>query len=148
MYLNRNLFYCIIAFISGILVVMVPLMLTAEPATSEELRIAESSAAIGALSENVTDRQVYSYSFLLYNGRGQTVNVSVAKPVFTEGISDRIITEDTSVTVNESLTSGSSILVEGSFVFDASGLTKEEIVSLEPFIEHMRIVSVEILDYP
>ncbi|MCQ6963261.1 hypothetical protein [Methanolobus chelungpuianus] len=148
MHLNRNLFYCGIAFIAGILVVLVPLMLTAEPAASEELRITESSAAIGALSENTTDRQVYSYSFVLYNGRGQTVNVSVAEPVFSEGISDRIITEDTSITVNESLTPGSSMTVEGSFVFDARGLTKDEIVNLEPFIDYVRLISVEIIDNP
>lgn len=147
MYLNRNLFYCFIAFIAGILVVLVPLMLTAEPATVEELRITESSAAIGALSGNDTDQQVYSYSFVLYNGRGQTVNISMAEPVFTENISDRILTEDTSVMVNESLTPGSSILVEESFVFDASGLSKEEIV-VESFIEHVRILSVEIIDHP
>ncbi|MDK2834897.1 MAG: hypothetical protein PWR29_1062 [Methanolobus sp.] len=147
MHLNRNLFYYIIVFIAGILVVLVPLTLSAEPATVEELRITESSAAIGALSENATDQQVCSYSFVLYNGRGQTVNIFMAEPVFSEGISDRILTENTSVTVSESLTPGSSLVVEGSFVFDANGLTKEEIVKLEPFIEHVRIISVETLDH-
>lgn len=148
MHLNKNFLYCTIAFAAGILLVLLPLMLTPEPVMVEELRITESSAAIGAFNESINGQQLYSYSFVLYNGRSQPVNVTLAEPVFTEGISGRILTSDTSINVNKTILPDSSIVVEGEFVFDATGLTKEEIVGLEPFIEHVAIVSTEIVDHP
>ncbi|MDP2215673.1 MAG: hypothetical protein Q8J68_00055 [Methanolobus sp.] len=140
--------YCIISFAAGILIGLGPAMLVAEPVMLKELRITESSAAIGMFNESSSDQQLYSYSFLLYNGRDQSLQIDTVEPVFGAGISSRIITENTSLDINRTVGPDSSITVEGQVVVDITGLTKEDIFGFEPFIDHVVVRSTEIVDHP
>jgi hypothetical protein len=146
--MDKTLLYCIIAFIAGVLVGIGPFMLVAEPAMIEELMITEGTAAIGALNETNIDQQLYSYSFVLYNGKGQTVHIDDVGPVFRKDISGRLLAAGTPINVNKTMHPNSSILVEGQIVFDATGLTKEEILEYMPLIDHVEVRSTEIILYP
>jgi hypothetical protein len=148
MRINKSFLYCIIALAAGILIGPGVSMLVADPVMLEELRIMESSASIGMFNENNSDQQLYSYSFLLHNGRGQPVHIDTIEPVFGADISSRIIAENTSLAINRTISPDSSITVEGQTVFDTTGLTKEDIVRFEPFIDHVAVRSTEIVDHP
>jgi hypothetical protein len=140
--------YCIIAFVTGVMIGLGPAMLVAEPVMLKELRITESSSAIGMSNESSSDQQLYSYSFLLYNGRDQSVHIDTVEPVFGADISRRVITENKSLDVNRTVSPDSSFTVQGQVVFDTTGLTKEDIVGFEPFIDHVVVRSTEIVDHP
>ena len=148
MQINKSFLYCIIALAAGILIGLGPAMFVAEPVMLQELRITESSAAIGMFNEDSSDQQLYSYSFLLYNGRDQPVHIDTIEPVFGADISSRIITDNTSININRIISPDSSITVEGQVIFDTTGLTKEDIVGFEPFIDCVAVRSIEVVDHP
>ncbi|AFV25213.1 hypothetical protein Mpsy_3014 [Methanolobus psychrophilus R15] len=148
MRINKSFLYCIITFAAGILIGLGPAMLVAEPVMLKELRITESSAAIGMFNESNSDQQLYSYSFLLHNGRDQSVHIDTVEPVFGADIASRIITENKSLDINRTVSPDSSITVEGQVVFDTTGLTKEDIFGFEPFIDRVAVRSTEIVDHP
>ncbi|WP_292464448.1 hypothetical protein [Methanolobus sp.] len=145
---NKSFLYYVVALVAGILIGLGPAMLVAEPVVLGELSITESSAAIGMSNKNISDQQLYSYSFLLHNDRDRPVHIDSIEPVFGADISSRIIAENTSLAINRTISPDSSITVEGQIVFDSTGLTKEDIVGFEPFIDHVVVRSIEIVDHP
>ncbi len=146
--MDKSFLYCAIAFTAGVLVGVGPLLLAAEPAMIDNLLITESTAAIGALNETNIDQQLYSYSFVLYNGKSQQIHIDAVEPVFRQDFSGRLLAAGSPIDVNKTMHPNSSILVEGQVIFDATGLTKEEILKYGPLIDHVEVRSTEIIPYP
>jgi hypothetical protein len=84
----------------------------------------------------------------LYNGKSQQIHVDAVGPVFRQDFSDRLLAADSPIDVNKTMYPNSTILVEGKVIFDATGLTKEEILEHGPLIDHVEIRSTEIIPYP
>ena len=67
------------------------------------------------------------------------------EPILGVGIKDKILTEDLKVVVEKSIPSKGSIEINGVVVFNTKGLSKQEIVELEPFITGIKVVSEKIV---
>jgi len=104
--------------------------------------IAGSTSSIGAVGENTNDfdTQSYKYAFTLTNNEAADITIVSAEPVLSEKFLERVSDGDTTIQVNRVVSQGESIEVTGEIIFDATGLTKEQIVSMEPFIKEVRIV--------
>ncbi|WP_406661529.1 hypothetical protein V7O66_03160 [Methanolobus sp. ZRKC3] len=112
-----------------------------------ELQLVEGTSSIGSVDNNNTDQQLYSYSFtLLRKGEGDC-SINSIKPVFTEGFSGRILMEESNFVVNEMDDSGILITLTGKVEFDATGLSKKEIMDFDPFISYISVSSKEVLDF-
>ena len=100
------------------------------------------TSSIGAVGENINDfeTQSFKYTITLTNNEAADIRIVSVKPVLSEGFIERVSDEDTIVQVNKLIPQGSSLDVTGEIIFDATGLTKEQIVSLEPFIKEIKVI--------
>lgn len=99
------------------------------------------SSSIGAVGENTNDfeTQSFKYSVSLTNNEAAAINIVSVKPILSEKFLERVSNKDTVIQVNRTISQGSSLDVAGEIIFDAKGLTKEQIIGLEPFIKEFRI---------
>jgi hypothetical protein len=65
------------------------------------------------------------------------------EPVLPEKVSARLVDDSPRVSVDKTLGANSSLIVDGQFRFDASGMTKEQIARWEPLIKGV-VISTEI----
>lgn len=66
--------------------------------------------------------------------------------MLSEKFIERVSGEDTIIQVNCTIPQESSLDVTGEIVFDAKGLTKEQIDSLMPFIQGVKIIEERIIN--
>lgn len=113
------------------------------------LKIVECVYAFGGVEGfNNTSIQAYSYTFTIYNEENEEVYIDSIEPLFTKNISERVLTEDHKIVVNETLKPNSSIQIQGQVEFNASGLSKEQIFGLEPYIYAVNVSSTKTLSLP
>lgn len=100
------------------------------------------STSIGAVGENTNDFETQSFKFTvtLTNSEAADIVIVSVKPVLSEKFLERVANRDTTIQVNQIIPKGSSLDVSGEIIFDAKGLTKEQIVSLEPFVKKVEIM--------
>jgi hypothetical protein len=100
------------------------------------------STSIGAVGENTNDFEIQSFKFTvtLTNSEAADIAIVSVKPVLSEKFLERVSNRDTTIQVNQIIPKGSSLDVSGEIIFDAKGLTKEQIVSLEPFVKEVIII--------
>ncbi len=107
-----------------------------------DIDISGISTSIGAVGNNTNDIETQSFKFTitLTNNEAADMEIVSVKPVLSEKFLERVSNRDTTIKVDKVIPQGSSLDVSGEIIFDAKGLTKEQIVSLEPFIKEVRIV--------
>lgn len=107
-----------------------------------DIDISGISTSIGAVGNNTNDFETQSFKFTitLTNNEAADIEIVSVKPVLSEKFLERASNGDAAIQVNKTIPKGSSLDVSGEIIFDAKGLTKEQIVSLEPFIKEVRIV--------
>jgi len=109
-------------------------------ANPKDFAIAIWTGAIGAIDENNlnnTDEQKYSYTLYLTSETGKLDQVKSVEPIVSDNAKGRIIT----AAAPQLNANGDNIAVQGSIIFDAKGLTKEQIVQeLSPFITAAKII--------
>lgn len=100
------------------------------------------SSGIGAVGGNVNDfeTQSFSYTITLTNSEAADITIVSVNPVLTEKFSERVENKDTIIKVNKIIPGGSSLNVTGDIIFDAKGLTKEQIVNLQPFVKEVKVL--------
>lgn len=146
--MNRTLAYAIVFLLIGLVVGYSASMIPSADEGSEGLEIPHTSSSIGSVDPDNSDRQLFSYEFDLYNYEDGSIYLSSVEPVFSDEFSKRILTSDTAISVDRNIDSGSSITLGGQVEFNATGLSKDEIIGMEPFILGMRLSSTEILPFP
>ncbi|NYT19991.1 MAG: hypothetical protein GKC08_06865 [Methanosarcinales archaeon] len=90
----------------------------------------------------------FLYEFELYNSGNEGVHITSVEPVLSENFLKIALTDENMVIVNKTIDSRSSILVSDQIEFNATGISKTEILKLEPFINGIRISSTETLSFP
>ena len=112
------------------------------------LEIIEATQAIGSV-DGVNDTRVlvYNYDFLIYNRGNEEVNLDSVEPLFQKDFSSRVITEDHKIVGNKTIKPHSSIHVKGQVEFNASGLSKEQILILHG-IYSVNVTSTKTLLFP
>ena len=101
------------------------------------------TGSIGAADENrldVFDKQRFSYTLFLTSETGMLHKVTAVKPILSDNVSERIISNEPPLLYTEN--GQDYIRVEGSFVFDTSEMSKEQIIQeLDPFINAAKIIT-------
>lgn len=94
---------------------------------SPAITISYGSTSVGS-DEGNTDRQTMTFLWDLKNNSSEEVLLQWVQPDPSDELTGRLLTEDTRINVGKVIDAGETIAVEGAFTFDASGLTKDEIV--------------------
>ena len=112
------------------------------------IEINNISSSIGAVGENTNDieTQSFKYTITVTNNDAQDITVVSINPELSKKFSERVSDKDTEVKVNKTISSGGSLDISGEIIFDANGLSKEQIVGLEPFIENIKIFEERTID--
>ena len=112
------------------------------------IEINSLSTSIGAVGSNTADfeTQSFKYNITLTNYEATDINIVSVKPMLSEKFLERVSNEDTIIQVNRIIPQGSSLDVAGEIIFDAKGLTKEQIIGLEPFVKEVKIIEERIIN--
>lgn len=106
------------------------------------------STSIGAVGTNTNDIEIQSFKFTITMTSNEAADISIVsvKPVLSEKFLERASNGDVAIQVNKVITKGSSLNVSGEIIFDAKGLTKEQIISMEPFVKEVKIIEERIIN--
>jgi hypothetical protein len=110
------------------------------------LQIYSMSTGLGSISNDNLDQQRLTYNISITNESDTESYIQWIEPILGEGIRDKIITEELQITVEKSIPAKGSLEVEGVIVFDTLGLTKEEIINLEPFITGINVNGEKVIE--
>jgi len=107
------------------------------------LDISTMSRGIGPVDpkSNSLDTQRLSYSISLTNNDKETVFVKEVALVLPKEFEETLITKQLTTTVNKDISPKSSIEIKGSLDFKATGLSKDDIIKLNPRILSVKVTS-------
>jgi hypothetical protein len=111
-----------------------------------DLTITSVVTSLGGEPDNV-EEVIFTYSITILNNSSQTKTITSIEPVLSAQTADRL--NGSTQQINELIIEPQeSVVVSGTLRFDFTGLTKEEITALEPFIVSLRITNETLLDLP
>ena len=87
-----------------------------------------------------TNTQAFTYNLTITNNDVVEINLLEVKPVLHSPFAELVLQDDISVQVKKAIPAGGSIQVEGTIIFDATGLSKDEILNMEPFIKEVKLI--------
>lgn len=112
------------------------------------IEITDISSSIGAVDGNTGDieTQSFKYTITLKNNEAADMTIISVRPVLSEELLERISNKDITLQVNQVIRPENSLGISGEIIFDAKGLTKEQIIGMEPFVDEIRIVEERTID--
>ena len=114
----------------------------------ESLSISGIASSIGAVGQNTDDfdTQCFKYTITLSNNEDREIYIASVTPVLSEDFSKRVLESNVTVDVNEKLPGGESIQISCEIIFDAKGMSKEDIVGMEPFVKEVSIIEEKTIE--
>ena len=112
------------------------------PVPSAGIRITDVTVAISG-AEGSANQQTVSYKLTLQNSAQNDLILHWIEPVLNEKISGRLVDDSVRLSVDKTLRANGSLIVDGQFRFDSSGVSKEQIASWEPFFKDV-LVSIDL----
>lgn len=132
---NKNLMRNILIFLLVLdIILFVELKENSNSSQAEDgLKIVSTTEVLGPIdSVNNTSIQAFNYDFVLYSEENEEIHLDSVEPIFTKDLLTRVITEDHEIIGNKTISPNSTISVKGQVKFNASGLSKEQILNLDP----------------
>jgi len=132
---NKNLMRNILIFLLVLdIILFVELKENSNSSQAEDrLKIVSSTVVLGPIdSVNNTSIQAFNYDFVLYSEENEEIHLNSVEPIFTKDLLTRVITENHEIIGNKTISPNSTISVKGQVEFNASGLSKEQILNLDP----------------
>ncbi|WP_048106779.1 hypothetical protein [Methanosarcina barkeri] len=132
---NKNLMRNILIFLLVLdIILFVELKENSNSSQAEDrLKIVSSTVVLGPIdSTNNTSIQAFNYDFVLYSEENEEIHLDSVEPIFTKDLLTRVITENHEIIGNKTISPNSTISVKGQVEFNASGLSKEQILNLDP----------------
>lgn len=109
------------------------------------LKIVSATEVLGSIdSTNNTSIQAFNYDFVLYNEENKEIHLDSVEPIFTKDLLARVLTENHEIIGNKTISPNSTISVKGQVEFNASGLSKEQILNLD-YINGINVTSTKTL---
>lgn len=100
---------------------------------------------LGSLDESNLNRQKLTYTAAISNYNSSTVYIRSVEPVLGNKIKDKVITENLVITVNKKIVTNHSIKLSGDLIINTQGLSKKQILDLEPYILGIKVNSDQIM---
>ncbi len=144
---NKNLIRNILIFLLVLdIILFVELKENSNSSQAEDgLKIVSVTEVLGPIdSTNNTSIQSFTYDFVLYNEKNGEIHLDSVEPIFTKDILARVLTENHEIIGNKTINSNSTICVKGQVEFNASGLSKEQILNLD-YINGINVTSTKTL---
>ena len=107
------------------------------------LEISNMSTGIGSVdtNNNSHDIQRFSYSINLANNDKDTAFIKEVTLVLPKEFEETLVTNQLTVTVNKDIAPKSFIEIKGSLDFKAYGMSKDDIIKLDPRISSIKVTS-------
>lgn len=146
---NKNLICNILIFLLVLAILFIGLKENSNSSQAEDgLKIVAATEVLGSIdSANNTSIQSFTYDFVLYNKENEEIHLDSVEPIFTKDILARVLTENHEIIGNKTISPNSTICVKGQVEFNASGLSKEQILNLD-HIYSINITSTKTLLFP
>jgi hypothetical protein len=111
------------------------------------IEITNIVTSIGAVGNNINDSDTQSFKFTitLVNNEPTDITIVSVTPILSEIFLERAADKNKIMPVNRIVSPGGSIDVTGEVIFDAKGMTKDQIVNLQPFIKEVKIADERII---
>ncbi|MGE5679182.1 MAG: hypothetical protein ACM3ZR_14100 [Pseudomonadota bacterium] len=106
------------------------------------IEISAVSTSIGAVGNNTSDTetQSFKYNITMINNGPEEIAIASVKPVLSDAFLERVPEGELAVQINKTIAPGGNLEVSGEIIFDAKGLTKEQIIGMEPFVKELEII--------
>lgn len=131
-------------FITLILIVNLTACTNTEKQASENvLKVVSRTSSIGGVEGDLKnfDRQKFSFTVTLLNNEKSEIYISWIEPILSEKFLQKAEKKENKIIVEKSILPDEYIKISGEIIFNAKGMTKKEILNLEPFIETIRVSS-------
>lgn len=146
---NKNLIRNILIFLLVLAILFIGLKENSNSSQAEDgLKIVAATVVLGSIdSANNTGIQSFNYDFVLYNEGNEEIHLDSVEPIFTKDLLARVLIQNHEIIVNKTISPNSTIRVEGQVEFNASGLSKEQILNLD-HIYGINVTSTKTLLFP
>lgn len=111
--------------------------------TKGGLKISSWSSGLGSVNDTDLNKTKFSYSVNLTNENENTIFIKSIQPSVNEKIKNKIISKDIIVAVNKDVKHNETIQISGEIAIDTNGLTKSDILQLEPFVTDIKVSTEE-----
>lgn len=115
--------------------------------TKGGLEIHNWSSGLGGVNKNDLDKTRFSYSINITNENEKTIFIKSIQPSVNETIKSKILSKETVVIVNKDIKPNETVQINGEIIIDTKGLTKSDILKLEPFIKDIKVLTEETVDF-
>ncbi len=128
---------------------VVPGCSTKETIDEKGISVSGISSSIGGVGPNTSDfeTQRFNYTITLTNNDEKDIKVVLIVPVLSEAFAEKVSDKNITVDVNKTISKGNSIDVTGEIIFDTKGLSKEQIMNLQPFVKEVKVIQEIILQH-
>lgn len=98
--------------------------------------------SIGAVGENTNDveNQSFKYTLQLTNNEEDDLEIISIEPILTENFEKLVLSKDLIMNINKIISKGNNLEVSGEIIFNTKGMSKEEILNMEPFVKEVKII--------
>jgi hypothetical protein len=118
---------------------------SASGGSTGSLAVTDVTTSIGLAAG---DTQTVYWSVVIQNKSSNTVFIELVEPVPSPGLEPKVLAGNLLRAVSKNVVSGQSVVVSGSFPFDARGMTKPDIDKLQPVVTGFRVIYDETLPVP
>jgi hypothetical protein len=110
------------------------------------LKVYSWSSGIGSVNELNLDKTSFSYSISLTNENPKETFLKSYELIPNGTIKDRVISHTLTFEINKTIQPYETIQIEGEIILDTTGMSKQGIIALEPFITGIRLSTHEIIN--
>lgn len=112
-----------------------------EAARSDGLVVSSISYGLGG----ELDQTLVTYYVTIVNQSNKSVRIQTVEPVLRNDLEDKLVQNESAVTVNKSIEAGSSLEVTGSFNLNTQGLDKQGIENLHIRLDEFKVVAEHVI---
>jgi uncharacterized lipoprotein NlpE involved in copper resistance len=112
------------------------------------LDIESYHTTIGGLREQGTNdkNQRFDYTIEIVNNGVIPVVIHSVEPLLRDGFAEYVVSEELLVIVDKVIAPSGVLEVNGSIIFNAEDLSKEDVLDLKPFVEDIRILQEQVVE--
>jgi len=140
---KANIRFLVLAIILSLIIVGCSRTGNVENTQSTGLDISSMVTGIGAIdtNDNSHDIQRFSYTINLTNNDKDTAFIKDVTLVLPKEFEQTLITKQLTVDVNKDISTNSTVEIKGSLDFNAKGLSKDDILKLNPKILSIKVTN-------
>ncbi len=106
------------------------------------IEIVGMSSSMGGVEGELDNfnKQEISYEISLKNNQNDDIYIKTITPVLNSEFLKLVENDKVTIEVNKSVKSNKTIQIKGKIIFNAEGMSKEDIIEMQPFFTKIRVV--------